>query len=616
MGLSCSPVKASSLSPLQNVVTSPQDTTQRSSQEASPSRAAAEVAARTSLSVGESSSPTSDVLESIVVSRSVGDETAEAQESPHSPTRLPRRKDGPEDVSIDQTQGTRLLLAADTENVLSASSDRGAARGSPAVASSSPAFPRDSLQDENEGEGEGEQDSELEQVGEEENEEEAGYRYISPSVTAGGEGSRKMESELLKSGTALQALSVELERRRLKELWVDPTGDSLFEALAQQLYSMARTRENLEAQGFEFVEPPLPVDGLRVWRFVSAALRCRQEVARYMADPARFSDEDWEGILPEDRAQYLADLAQPGTAGGARELIAAAGVFGMEVCCFHVSPKGLSHSVISSPGAEGGLRPAGVLHLIECSGGFWSAVPEGFGSPTAPSPSPWTPSVHEPAYNADAEKPSTPAAASPRAADNSEAAITAKEQDAPVSPAMPRLAPSPPSSRDERPREPSGSGLADPDLADTAARSQDRGGGKRGWEKGATERRHEPTSGAQQAPATYAEKQWRKLQAKLKTVPSVVSQQVAHGFSKMGPAEPSSKATWRRPEQLKYIEAMQRNDDFGEASPLTGGWVGAGMDQGARLESNALQGSASGVTGSLVAAARRDSPLQVLFRVS
>lgn len=609
MGLSCSPVKASSLSPLQNMVTSPQDKTQRRSQEASPSRAAAEVAARTSLSVGESSSPTSDVLESILVSRSEGDESAEAQESPHSPTRSPRRKDWPEDVSIDRTQGFRSLLAADTDNVLSASTARVAARGSPTVVSSSPAFPRD-LQDENEGEGEGEQDSELEKVGEEENEEEGGYRYISPSITAGGEGNRKMESDLLKSGTALQALSVELERRRLKELWVDPTGDSLFEALAQQLYSMPRTRENMEAQGFEFVEPPLPVDGLRVWRFVSAALRCRQEVARYMADPVRFSDEDWEGILPEDRAQYLADLAQPGTAGGARELIAAAGLFGMEVCCFHVSPKGLSQSVISSPGAEEGLSLAGVLHLIECSGGFWSAVPEGFGSPAAPSPSPWTPSAHEPAYNADADKPSTPVAASPRATDNSEAAITAKEQDVLVSPAMPRLAPSPPSSRDERPREPLGSGSADPDLADTAAaaaRSQDRGGGRRGWEKGATERRHEP------APATYAEKQWRKLQAKLKTVPSVVSQQVAHGFSRMGPAEPSSKATWRRPEQLKYIEAMQRDDDFGEASPLTGGWMGAGMDRGGRLERNALQGSASGVTGSLVAAAR--SPLQVLFRV-
>jgi hypothetical protein len=41
--------------------------------------------------------------------------------------------------------------------------------------------------------------------------------------------------------------------------------------------------------------------------------------------------------------------------------------------------------------------------------------------------------------------------------------------------------------------------------------------------------------------------------------------------------------------------------------------MGAGMDRGGRLERNALQGSASGVTGSLVAAAR--SPLQVLFRV-
>jgi hypothetical protein len=535
--------------------------------------------------------------------------------------------EGPESGAMDQAQAAleqaaRSLLAADTENFPSASAALVAARDSPTVASSSTAFPRDSLQDETEGEDGGEPAAERKGSEEEEREEE--YRYVSPSV-AGGTGGRGVESDLLKSSAALQALSVELERRQLTELWVDPTGDSLFEALAQQLYSMPRARAILEAQGYEFVEPPLPVDGLRVWRFVSAALRCRHEVTSYMADPSRFTDTQWQGILPEDRPQYLADLAQPGTAGGAREMVAAAGLFGMEVCCFHVSPKGLSESVIPSPaprdgaqgGAEGllGADAGGRIHLVECGGGFWSAVPEGFGSPAAPSPSPRTPSANGAGYEADGvEKQSSPrVAASPGAAAYREDALSPREQDAAGSPAMPRLAPSPPSSREERHREGSGTGTADPALADPDARSQDRGGVKRGGDQG-RDGNDEAALDAGQAPATYAEKQWRKLQAKLKNVPSVVSQQFAHGLSKMGPEEPS-KATWRRPEQLKYVQSMQGVDDFGRALPLKEGGR-QGIDAGTGLQMNAVQGSATGATGSPVAAASRQMPPQVLLCVS
>ena len=81
------------------------------------------------------------------------------------------------------------------------------------------------------------------------------------------------------------------------------------------------------------------MDGLRVWRFASAAVRCRQDMVQYMADPERFLDDMWQGLPGDQRALYLENLAEPGTWGGARELNAAGG---------HVSAFSLALSLVFS----------------------------------------------------------------------------------------------------------------------------------------------------------------------------------------------------------------------------------------------------------------------------
>ena len=245
-----------------------------------------------------------------------------------------------------------------------------------------------------------------------------------------------IDDQLVRSSAALQALSVQLQSRALVEMWVDPTGvdrtfiasarrhargmhmhtrlqtrkrtlsclclcplspsslslslslctgDSLFEALAQQLYAMEpSSRANLEADGYEFDEPPEPVDGQPVWRFGRAAWRCRLEIVSFMKDVTRFSDAQWRGIEGAQRGSYLEKLSQAGTPGGAREIEAASEIFRRDITCFHVSPSGLTWSVTrhsassdESAVANNGKETADMFYLVECGGGYWSAVPEG-----------------------------------------------------------------------------------------------------------------------------------------------------------------------------------------------------------------------------------------------
>ena len=144
------------------------------------------------------------------------------------------------------------------------------------------------------------------------------------------------------------------------------------------------SRANLEADGYEFDEPPEPVDGQPVWRFGRAAWRCRLEIVSFMKDVTRFSDAQWRGIEGAQRGSYLEKLSQAGTPGGAREIEAASEIFRRDITCFHVSPSGLTWSVTrhsassdESAVANNGKETADMFYLVECGGGYWSAVPEG-----------------------------------------------------------------------------------------------------------------------------------------------------------------------------------------------------------------------------------------------
>ncbi len=135
----------------------------------------------------------------------------------------------------------------------------------------------------------------------------------------------------------------------------------------------------------------------------------------------------------EERPAYLERLARPGTHGGRSEVAAAALLYGVDIACFRVSPKGLSEELIRGPmaaagggghalGALGGAAAAErvarggrgmqVMHLIECGGSFWSAVPEGRMSPPAPSSAASAPSSAASAASSAASAPSSAGASS------------------------------------------------------------------------------------------------------------------------------------------------------------------------------------------------------------
>lgn len=109
----------------------------------------------------------------------------------------------------------------------------------------------------------------------------------------------------------LEELQQRLESEGLKELWVDPTGDCLFEALAQQLFMYPELRQEAEEKGYIFEPVTDKVDGITILRFPEAAKRCRPDLASYMRAMGEELDV-WNGMSAHERNEYINDLAKPG----------------------------------------------------------------------------------------------------------------------------------------------------------------------------------------------------------------------------------------------------------------------------------------------------------------
>ena len=180
----------------------------------------------------------------------------------------------------------------------------------------------------------------------------------------------------------------------------------------------------------------------------------------------------------------------------------------MRIVCFRVSPRGLSESVIYGPenaagdGDGGGAAEDGThMCLVECAGGFWSAVPQGRMSPTLQPPSPSPGPVPTAAVAAPVSQPGD---AEGREGPGSRRDSTADVEDA--APVLPAVA-----------------AVSDRNSSASARQAREEGQRAKGVQQRATagdtggvEGRGEGGPGAAAAaprlPSTYAERQWRQLQ--------------------------------------------------------------------------------------------------------
>ncbi|EKX54630.1 hypothetical protein GUITHDRAFT_132322 [Guillardia theta CCMP2712] len=193
--------------------------------------------------------------------------------------------------------------------------------------------------------------------------------------------------DLSKCTDGLAQLARLVDREGLKELWVDPNGNSIFEAVSQQILVHPPLRRQAEFMGYTFGVVIEELDGVKLWRIPSAVVKMRKDIASYLMDLADKQNNILDDLEDENVDDFLSRIVEDRQPLGNIAKQVMAEFWSVPIRCLVINETGLVQEYVYPSSQQGEVQKLKTqITLVECGGNFWSLANEDYSPRISPSP--------------------------------------------------------------------------------------------------------------------------------------------------------------------------------------------------------------------------------------
>eukprot|EP00960_Hanusia_phi_P044172 756500-Hanusia_phi.AAC.4 len=199
--------------------------------------------------------------------------------------------------------------------------------------------------------------------------------------------------DLSKCTEGLAQLARLVDREGLKELWVDPNGNSIFEAVSQQILVHPPLRRQAEFMGYTFGVVIEELDGVKLWRIPSAVVKMRKDIAGFLMELADEQKSILDDLEDENVDEFLSRIVEDRQPLGNIAKQVMAEFWSVSIRCLVINATGLVQEYVFPSQRLESEQPTAQITLVECGGNFWSLAHEDYSPRISPSPDSYFP-VH------------------------------------------------------------------------------------------------------------------------------------------------------------------------------------------------------------------------------